>query len=485
MGVLARLYDFIAGTRITSASVDAELNQLVTGHNDHETLLINLAAGTGLTDGVVTSAKIANDTLMNVDVNTAAAIAWTKISKSGSSIADLATKSAADLTSGTLDVARLPTAIPATSIAGGGVTDTEYGYIGTLSSDAQTQITARQVSSEKGQANGYAPLDGTAKIDVSYLPASIVGQIEYQATWNATTDSPSLPAASGVKGHYYVVSTAGTYLTIAYNIGDWIISNGTAWEKVDNTDAVSSVFGRTGIIAATTNDYTFAQIDKSTSSLADLTTRSAADLSSGILLDARMPNLTGDITTVEGAVATTITALAVTNAKVATGIDAVKLADGSVSNTEYQYIGTLSSNAQDQLDAKVSKSTTLSAITVDGTVSGEIAVVTMAASCAVYDLVYSSATGYNKAKADAIATAKCKGMCIETGTGARQVLKHGYVKNNLWAWTVGGDLYLDPSTAGGMTQTLPSTVGQFVKIVGHAESATVIYLNIDNTYVEV
>ena len=42
----------------------------------------------------------------------------------------------------------------------------------------------------------------------------------------------------------------------------------------------------------------------------------------------------------------------VTNAKVATGIDAAKLADGSVSNTELQYINTLSSNAQDQLDGK-------------------------------------------------------------------------------------------------------------------------------------
>ena len=52
---------------------------------------------------------------------------------------------------------------------------------------------------------------------------------------------------------------------------------------------VSSVFGRTGAVVAATNDYTFAQIDKSTSSLADLTTRSASDLSSGTLPDGRFP----------------------------------------------------------------------------------------------------------------------------------------------------------------------------------------------------
>ena len=47
----------------------------------------------------------------------------------------------------------------------------------------------------------------------------------------------------------------------------------------------------------------------------------ASDLDSGILLDARMPNLTGDVTTVEGAVATTIADNAVTLAKMAGGTD--------------------------------------------------------------------------------------------------------------------------------------------------------------------
>ena len=40
------------------------------------------------------------------------------------------------------------------------------------------------------------------------------------------------------------------------------------------------------------------------------------------------------------------------NANIATGIDAVKLADGSVTNTELQYINTVSSNVQSQLNAK-------------------------------------------------------------------------------------------------------------------------------------
>ncbi len=57
---------------------------------------------------------------------------------------------------------------------------------------------------------------------------------------------------------------------------------------------------------------------------------------------------------------TTIADNSVTNAKVATGIDAIKLADGSVNNTEFQYINTLSSNAQTQIDAKLATATAAS-----------------------------------------------------------------------------------------------------------------------------
>ncbi len=50
------------------------------------------------------------------------------------------------------------------------------------------------------------------------------------------------------------------------------------------------------------------------------------------------------------------------NSQVATGIDAAKLADGSVSNTEFQYINSLSSNAQTQLSGKLTASNNLSDI---------------------------------------------------------------------------------------------------------------------------
>lgn len=103
-------------------------------------------------------------------------------------------------------------------------------------------------------ANGTATLDATGKVPLAQIPQSLIGAANYQSAWNASTNSPAIPAAaSGNKGWYYVVSVPGATLIDGisdWKLGDWIISNGTAWEKVDNTDAVISVAGLTGSITA-------------------------------------------------------------------------------------------------------------------------------------------------------------------------------------------------------------------------------------------
>jgi len=88
-------------------------------------------------------------------------------------------------------------------------------------------------------------------------PLTVSGTVNYDGTWDASTNTPTLnnPPAASTKGDYYVVSVAGTQFSLSFAVGDWIISNGTAWEKVDLTDAVSSVFGRTGAVVGVSTDY--------------------------------------------------------------------------------------------------------------------------------------------------------------------------------------------------------------------------------------
>jgi hypothetical protein len=78
-----------------------------------------------------------------------------------------------------------------------------------------------------------------------------VGAVVYLGTWDASTNTPTLTSSVGTKGNYYVVSVAGnTNLNgiTDWVAGDWAIFNGSVWEKVDNTEAVISVNGQTGVV---------------------------------------------------------------------------------------------------------------------------------------------------------------------------------------------------------------------------------------------
>jgi predicted heme/steroid binding protein len=93
----------------------------------------------------------------------------------------------------------------------------------------------------------------------------LIGGVQYQGTWNAATNNPFLQSSVGVQGHYYVVNVAGnTNLNgiTSWNVGDWAIYDGTAWNKVDNTDAVVSVNGYTGAV-----DLTYSDVDAAAAAL--------------------------------------------------------------------------------------------------------------------------------------------------------------------------------------------------------------------------
>ena len=123
---------------------------------------------------------------------------------------------------------------------------------GTMSGVA---ITGYIPSTEKGVANGVATLDSGGQVPLSQLPP--LGDLNYQGAWNASTNTPTLTSSVGTKGYYYVVSVAGTTNLNGitdWQVGDWAVFNGSVWQKIDNTDAVTSVNGYTGTVVLTAAD---------------------------------------------------------------------------------------------------------------------------------------------------------------------------------------------------------------------------------------
>jgi hypothetical protein len=116
-------------------------------------------------------------------------------------------------------------------------------------------VTGYIPTTEKAQPLGVATLDASGKVPTSQIPMQ--GDLNYQGTWNANTNTPTLVSSTGTKGYYYVVDVAGTTNLNGitdWQIGDWAIFNGTIWQKVDNTDQVSSVNGQTGAVVLTTTN---------------------------------------------------------------------------------------------------------------------------------------------------------------------------------------------------------------------------------------
>lgn len=153
------------------------------------------------------------------------------------------------------------------------------GTAGTLSrSDHKHPSDASKLNVEP--IDGTPLLDSAKKINTYYLPDSILGQVRYCGTWDASSDGATnatfseqaKPTESSIwvprAGDYFICTKAGKYSPSGFSIkaiaasdndyyqpGDWALINSVSfvgadtvpdWGKIDNTDAVRSVNNQIG-----------------------------------------------------------------------------------------------------------------------------------------------------------------------------------------------------------------------------------------------
>jgi len=92
----------------------------------------------------------------------------------------------------------------------------------------------------------------------SVSTASFQTGLDYQGTWNASTNTPTLTSSSGVAGYYYIVNVAGTTNLDGitdWQVGDWAVFSSTGvWQKIDQSNTVTSVNGQVGAVTLTASD---------------------------------------------------------------------------------------------------------------------------------------------------------------------------------------------------------------------------------------
>lgn len=110
-------------------------------------------------------------------------------------------------------------------------------------------------------AVGIATLDANGKVPLSQMNNALM---QYQGTWDASTNTPTLADGTGTENYWYRVNVAGTQDlgsgSQTFAVGDKVVHNGTIWEKWDTNDEVTSVFSRTGAVVAQAGDYNATQV---------------------------------------------------------------------------------------------------------------------------------------------------------------------------------------------------------------------------------
>ena len=142
--------------------------------------------------------------------------------------------------------------------------------LSTTSTNAlQNKIITNSLNSKvNAKPDGSNDLITNNKINPFYIPDYVLGQVFYGGNVNASNGLATLTTEAkgklGITANtitltnntasttgyvdnenvYFIVTTRGNFANLDLNVGDWLISTGTSWTKIDNTDAVTGVKGQ-------------------------------------------------------------------------------------------------------------------------------------------------------------------------------------------------------------------------------------------------
>jgi hypothetical protein len=258
-----------------------------------------LNAAAGVADNTITSAKITDGTIMNIDVNANAAIDYSKLNLNNSivtlDITDNAVTSS-KISDANVTNIKLATGIDATKLADGSVTNLELQYIGTLSSDVQIQI------------NGINSDIATNSTDIAANTAAI-----------ATNTTDIATNATNIAANTAAIATNTT--DIATNATD--IAANTAAIATNTTDIATNatnIAANTAAIATNTTDIATNATDiaANTAAIATNTTDIATNATNIAANTAAIATNTTDIATNATDIAANTAAIATNTTDIAT-----------------------------------------------------------------------------------------------------------------------------------------------------------------------
>jgi hypothetical protein len=225
----------ITVTGTTNPTVAVTSGGVVAGMLASGAAASNVGTLGGDLSGTLPSPQIAAGAIVDADVNAAANIAWTKVSKSGAAASDVgavATGTVLAAINASIETPKIAAGQLAGGIAQSQVTNLVTDLAAkrnTADAIAQADVTnlvsdlaGKQAISEKGAVGGYAGLDGTGKVPVAQLPPAVL--------------------ADGDRGDI-TVSSGGTVFTID--------SAAVTYAKIQNVAATDRLLGRASSGAGT------------------------------------------------------------------------------------------------------------------------------------------------------------------------------------------------------------------------------------------